>query len=86
MLKIRKTINIGGNSSIDGVDVMLFTASIEEDAPQNMSINYFQASCELYKENRELCRKDQAEFEEFVYALQDEMLAKIGGTEDGTEE
>ena len=86
MLKIRKTINISGNSSVNGVDVMLFTASIEEDAPENMTINYFQASCELYKENREICRADQKEFEEYVYALQDELLAEIGGTEDGTEE
>ena len=86
MLVKRETITINGGSSIDGVEAMNFYATIEKNAPQNMTINYYQANGEIYKANREVCHKDQREFEEYVYALQDELLAEIGGTEDGTEE
>lgn len=86
MLNISKVFNITGHSVIDGVEAIVFTASIDSNAPQNMSINYFQSNIEKYKNNRVACHADQKEFEEYVYALQDELLAEIGGTKNGTEE
>lgn len=86
MLNKRTTINISGSSVIDGVEAMTLHATIEEGKPEDMNINYYQANRSVYKANREICRADQVEFEEYVYALQDKLLAEIGGTENETEQ
>ena len=86
MLEIKKTININGQSVINNMVAMIYNATVERDDPKNVSINYYMSNQEVYKANRETCRADQKEFEEYVYALQDELLAEIGGTEDGNEE
>lgn len=74
MLKKKKTINISGSSIINDTEAMVYTASIDSDRPENMTINYYQTNTNVYKANREACRADQAEFEEYAYKLQDELL------------
>ena len=79
MLNTKKNITVTGNSSIDGVKAIEFKAMIDSDNPQNMSITTWQTDKALYKENRTVCRADQAEFEDQVYVLQDEMILASKG-------
>lgn len=76
MLKITKNITMSGNSTIDGVVVETYTASLNEENPEEFNLSSYQVSKELYKTNREQCRADRAEFEDAVYTLQDQMLAE----------
>lgn len=75
MLTTKKSITLTGTSTIDGVTAERYTANINEDDPDNMTVTSVQANKSLYKENRETCRVDRNEFEEVAYALQDEMIA-----------
>lgn len=77
MLKVTKNINITGTSVINGEVVCGWQATLDENQPQAMSINGWKNNEMLYKENREQCRSEQVEFEELVYALQDELIAKV---------
>ena len=76
MLDTKKNITVTGSSSINGVKAIEFKATIDSENPENMSITNWQTNKTLYKENRTVCRADQAEFEDQVYALQDEMIAE----------
>ena len=75
MLNTKKNITVTGSSSINGVKAIEFKATIDSDNPQNLSLTNWQTDKALYKENRATCRADQAEFEDQVYALQDEMIS-----------
>lgn len=84
MLTTKKTISITGTSAIDGVIAERYRAEIDQEDPADTAIIATQANKSLYKENRTACREDRAAFEEYVYALQDEMLAaeeESGGEE-----
>ena len=78
-LTTSKSINLSGQSVINGVTVETYTASCSEANPKTMYIQ------QLRKENRTQCRKDRDEFEELAYAMQDEMIANKGQV-DSTEE
>lgn len=75
MLEMDKQVIYRGRSLIDGEEVCTFHAHIDCHNPNSMPITIYQANSELYKANREQCRADQAEFEDYVYAKQDELLA-----------
>lgn len=75
MLTTTKKITLTGTSVIDGVNVEGYTATIDSENPENMTITSFPHNKTLLKENRVQCRADEAEFEDMAYALQDEMLA-----------
>ena len=77
-LTTSKSINLSGQSVINGVTVETYTASCSEANPKTM---YIQQSTT----NRTQCRKDRDEFEELAYAMQDEMIANKGQV-DSTEE
>lgn len=84
MLTTKKTISITGTSAIDGVTAERYRAEIDQENPEDTAIIATQANKTLYKENRVTCREDRAAFEEYVYALQEEMLAAVedsGGEE-----
>lgn len=74
MLNFQKEIAFAGRSIIDGVEVVGFSAKIKSDDPTNITFSSWQMNKELYKENREQCRKDEAEFEDAVYLAQDELI------------
>jgi vacuolar-type H+-ATPase subunit H len=74
MLNIQKKVILTGKTMIDEKQVLGYQANIDSDNPINMTINRWATNKNLYKENRELCRKEEAEFEDAAYALQDEML------------
>lgn len=75
MLNFQKEITFTGRSIIDGVEVVGFSAKIKSDDPSNITFSSWQMNKELYKANREQCRKDEAEFEDKVYEAQDELIA-----------
>lgn len=77
MLRKTKITTVNGHSVINGMEVMLYTAQFDDDNPNGVTFNYYMTNNEIYKANREECRKDQMEFEEYVYALQDEALATM---------
>ena len=80
-LTTSKSINLSGQSVINGVTVETYTASCSEANPKTMYIQQSTTNQELRKENR----KDRDEFEELAYAMQDEMIANKGQV-DSTEE
>lgn len=73
---IRKNITITANSQIDGKNVEGYSATINSDNPEDVNFSQYQTDKELYKLNRTQCRKDNAEFEDMVYAIQDQMIAE----------
>lgn len=75
MLTMKKTITLTGQSVIDGVIAEGYSATINQDNPNDMSISSYQQNKELYKANRVICRADRAEFEDAAYTIQDETLA-----------
>ena len=77
MLKTTKKITINGKSIIDNVEVCGYQAQIDESNPTNMSLSDWQINKELYKANRVECRADIAEFEDYAYTIQDELIAAL---------
>ena len=74
MLEVKKNITITGRSVVNGIEVAGYQATINSENPENLNMSNWQVKKDIYKLNRELCRKDQADFEDVVYAIQDEML------------
>lgn len=78
MLTKTKKITIEGKSVINGVNVAGFVASIDSVDPSQMTLSSFQIDKAACKENRVAVRADEAEFEDYAYAIQDAMLAENG--------
>lgn len=83
MLSLQREITFTGRSVIGGVEVVGLSAKIKSDDPSNITFSSWQMNKELYKENREQCRKDEAEFEDKVYEAQDELIKaqEVSGNE-----
>lgn len=73
-----KKLTFNGTSTINDVVCERFSASIEPDNPENLSLNFIIADKNGYRDNRKQCHKDQAQFEDEVYAAQAQLL----GTEE----
>lgn len=58
-----------------------YTATINSADPVNMNLSSYQNDKAVYKANRAQCRKDEADFEDACYAIQDEMIAELASTE-----
>lgn len=71
---IKKNITLTATCKIDGKDVAGYSATINSENPEDMNLSDWPISKALYKANRVQCRKDQAEFEDAAYALQDQMI------------
>ena len=76
MLKTNKNITLTGISEIGGVQAVYMNASIGTDGT-NANVNKTVTNLELYNANKTECRKDIADFEAAVYAIEDSMT---GGT------
>jgi len=81
MLNIKQKSTIEGEFTKDGKSVAGFRAEIDSEAPENMHIAVWQNDKEAYKANRVEARQAQAEFEDYAYAYQDELIAKAAATE-----
>lgn len=75
-LVYKDTIQRIGHTVIDGVKVVQHTCTIDSENPQEMRVAMVKMNAELYKDNRETCRADFAEFEDAAYALQEELITK----------
>ena len=74
---------IEGESVINGVVAQGYRAEINEADPKNsLNMSDWIADKDVYKANRTQVRADSHEFEDAVFALQDEMIAALGTTEE----
>ena len=71
-----KTININEYSKVGDDRICQFYANINSDAPETMDMGRSILNQELYKINRVQAMKDQADFETYVYGIQDEMMTE----------
>lgn len=76
MLTMRQTINVSGECVIDGVMVEGYNASIDSNNLDLVQFSSWINDPALYKANRTEARRDQAAFEDAVYAIQDELIAE----------
>ncbi|ARD67821.1 hypothetical protein [Eubacterium limosum] len=80
-----KTININEYSKVGDDRICQFYANINSDAPETMDMGRSILSQALYKANRGQAMKDQADFETYVYNIQDEMIAEKNNSQEVTE-
>jgi hypothetical protein len=80
---VKKNIEVTAETVINGEQAVGYRATINSDNPDDVTISSWQTDKNLYKSNRAECRKDAAEFEDMLYAIQDEMLSEKA---DSTEE
>ena len=73
MLEINKSVSLIGNAKVGETTVKVFDAKINENEPENLTMNNYITNYELYKTNREQILLDQAAFEDAVYQLQESM-------------
>ena len=76
MLKTNQNITLTGISEIEGQQAVYMSASIGTDGT-NANVNKTVTNQELYNANKVECRKDIADFETAVYAIEDSIT--IGG-------
>lgn len=76
MLNTNKTININGNSIIDGQVVVYMSSTLNSEGLSNESINKNIQNLELYNSNKDIIRKDMRDFEDLVYSEQDKLVNK----------
>lgn len=79
MLNMKKSITLTGESMINGVQAEGYSATINSNDPEDMTLSSWQTDKALYKANRSQCRQDAADFEDAAYALQDEMIEEAAG-------
>lgn len=77
MLRIRKNVTLNGESIFEEKQAAGFSAVINSENPEDMTINQWQANKSLYKEKRVDVNADFAEFQNAAYTLQDEMIAAL---------
>lgn len=75
MLETTRNVNLTGKSIINGVTVENYTANINQDNPEGMTITRTILNGSVRKDNRGECIDDQVAFEDEAYAVQAEMLA-----------
>lgn len=77
----KENITITGKSIVDGVEVCGFQATLSTSNPGEIHFASWQNDQAMYKENRSICRADEAEFEDYAFARQDEIIAEMTMTE-----
>lgn len=86
MLVASKSSTLRGDSVIEGTKVMNFVAEISSQELGNSITRTTILNQELYAKNRAQCRKDQAEFQERVYLIEDKFIEEgFGNQTDGEE-
>ena len=78
-LEIKKYININGESKINNQSVIFLTANVTTSNVGNTSINQTINNQELYRQNRVECRKDVEDFQDKVWAVEDDLLQEVEG-------
>ena len=73
MLKTNKNITITGQSFVGDKQIIFMSANISTDGSSNGSVSTTITDQTIYTANKVACRKDIADFQESVYAAQDEI-------------
>lgn len=73
MLQTNKNITLNGVSMIDGIQVACMNATISTDGGNGANVNKTITNQDAYNANKVQVRADIAEFEQQVYAIEDEM-------------
>lgn len=73
-LTVNKSTSLQGQSIIDGTVVVYLSANISGENAGNSSVSQSIQNQELYAANRVQCRQDITEFQDVVYATEDEFL------------
>lgn len=73
-LTFKDSITRTGYTRIDGVVVVQHTCTIDSDNPEKITLSSTKLNPDLYRENRDICRADIAEFEDSCYELQKKYL------------
>lgn len=76
---VREVITITGNSIVGDIAIESYRAEMNYNNPDELDISSWFEARGHYKENREQCRKDKADFEELVYSEQEKLLNKMKG-------
>lgn len=76
-LGVKKAISITGDSRINGQRVIYFSATVTTDSAGNTNINQQIENQDLYRQNRVECRMDVDEFQEKVWAIEDDLLNEV---------
>lgn len=76
MLTANKKITIEAKSVVNGVEVKGFRAVIDTETPDNIKFIPWEIDKAACKEHRQAVRTDQAEFEDYAYQMQDEIINK----------
>ncbi|EJF50969.1 prophage protein [Enterococcus sp. C1] len=76
-LGVKKAISITGDSRINSQRVIYFSATVTTDSAGNTNINQQIENQDLYRQNRVECRKDVDEFQEKVWAIEDDLLNEV---------
>lgn len=82
MLKKNKSISLTGESTINGQLVARFSANISSgntEGSNSDSFNTYTYNKELYEANRREVRKDMADFRQYVFDQEDELIASDEG-------
>lgn len=77
MLKKTKSISLNGESTINGQLVARFSANISSDNVEGSNSNSFNTyiyNQELYEANHREVRKDMADFRQYVFDQEDELI------------
>lgn len=75
-LIVKDTVQRTGYTVIDGVRVVQHVCVLPIDEPENMRISMTKLNADLYKEHRDICRRDFAEFEDACFKLQESYLGE----------
>lgn len=73
-LEVTRSVTLTGKCIINGTTVENYTASINEQKPEGMTITRSILNNALRRENRSACITDQVAFEDAAYAMQTEMM------------
>ncbi|MHD0286858.1 hypothetical protein [Weissella tructae] len=76
MLKTKRTTNVEGTSFVDEKGTQQIASFYAVISKTDTSINMNTLNQEEYNKNRAMVRKDKAEFDEYVYKLEDEIRGK----------
>lgn len=74
MLQVTKSSTLRGESVIEGIKVMSFTAEISSQELGNSINRSTILNQEMYAKNRVQCRQDQSYFQEKVYLIEDKFI------------
>lgn len=78
MLRTNGRITLTGESVIGAGEnekiACVYSASIDLESPDRMTIGQVQKDKDLYKAHRDECREDYADFEDMVFTKQENLL------------